>query len=376
MRRVITYTLLLLFATLATIEARGEKPIVSGRFSKDSIEVGDLVEYIIDIEADRATVIGVPDFDTATPDERKREAQAKGKMSTYETYDEDIFELIEDYPIDTLEVDGRRLRLRKRYLLATMETGKIPMRPTLLYFDKNRETPDTLYAEEMLFLNVKSYEELDTTLFLRPDPMSQQGFGVDTDKAMTLLKDEGINTQKNLPFIFGEIRDYVIYSAIAIIVLALMLYLLLPVLKRYIAQRGAIVKPKPKMPPHIVAIKALEELKNRKLCENGKHKSYYTSLVSILKVYIDGRWDISVLDKTSAETMVALRDVELPRECRSNLIAILETADFVKFAKVVPEAATNEELFIKAYYFVENTKAEESIVHDKKEINFETPIDE
>ncbi len=376
MRRVITYTLLLLFATLATIEARGEKPIVSGRFSKDSIEVGDLVEYIIDIEADRATVIGVPDFDTATPDERKREVQAKGKMSTYETYDEDIFELIEDYPIDTLEVDGRRLRLRKRYLLATMETGKIPMRPTLLYFDKNREIPDTLYAEEMLFLNVKSYEELDTTLFLRPDPMSQQGFGVDTDKAMTLLKDEGINTQKNLPFIFGEIRDYVIYSAIAIIVLALMLYLLLPVLKRYLAQRGAIVKPKPKMPPHIVAIKALEELKNRKLCENGKHKSYYTSLVSILKVYIDGRWDISVLDKTSAETMVALRDVELPRECRSNLIAILETADFVKFAKVVPEAETNEVLFIKAYYFVENTKAEESVVHDKKEINFETPIDE
>lgn len=376
MRRVITYTLLLLFATLATIEARGEKPIVSGRFSKDSIEVGDLVEYIIDIEADRATVIGVPDFDTATPDERKREAQAKGKMSTYETYDEDIFELIEDCPIDTLEVDGRRLRLRKRYLLATMETGKIPLRPTLLYFDKNRETPDTLYAEEMLFLNVKSYEELDTTLFLRPDPMSQQGFGVDTDKAMTLLKDEGINTQKNLPFIFGEIRDYVIYSAIAIIVLALMLYLLLPVLKRFLAQRGAIVKPKPKMPPHIVAIKALEELKNRKLCENGKHKSYYTSLVSILKVYIDGRWDISVLDKTSAETMVALRNVELPRECRSNLIAILETADFVKFAKVVPEAATNEELFIKAYYFVENTKAEESVVHDKKEINFETPIDE
>lgn len=376
MRRVITYTLLLLFATLATIEAHGERPIVSGRFSKDSIEVGDLVEYIIDIEADRATVIGVPDFDTATPEERKREAQAKGKMSTYETYDEDIFELIEDYPIDTLEVDGRRLRLRKRYLLATMETGKIPMRPTLLYFDKNRETPDTLYAEEMLFLNVKSYEELDTTLFLRPDPMSQQGFGVDTDKAMTLLKDEGINTQKNLPFIFGEIRDYVIYSAIAIILLALMLYLLLPVLKRYLAQRGAIVKPKPKMPPHIVAIKALEELKNRKLCENGKHKSYYTSLVSILKVYIDGRWDISVLDKTSAETMVALRDVELPRECRSNLIAILETADFVKFAKVVPEAETNEELFIKAYYFVENTKAEESVVHDKKEINFETPIDE
>ena len=322
MRRVITYTLLLLLATLSSFEARGEKPTVSGRFSKDSIEVGDLVEYIIDIEADRATMIGLPDFDTTTPEQRKKEAQAKGKMSTYETYDEDIFELIEDYPIDTLTVDGRRLHLRKRYLLATMETGAIPMRPTILYFDKNRETPDTLRAEDMLYLNVKSYEELDTTLFLRADPTSQQGFGVDNEKALALLKDEGINTQKNLPFIFGEIRDYVIYSAIALILLALMLYLLLPVLKQYLAQRNEVVKPKPKMPPHIVAIKALEELKNRKLCENGKHKVYYTSLVSILKVYIDGRWDISVLDKTSAETMVALRDVELSRECRSNLIAI------------------------------------------------------
>lgn len=376
MRRVITYTLLLLLATLSSFEARGEKPTVSGRFSKDSIEVGDLVEYIIDIEADRATMIGLPDFDTTTPEQRKKEAQAKGKMSTYETYDEDIFELIEDYPIDTLTVDGRRLHLRKRYLLATMETGAIPMRPTILYFDKNRETPDTLRAEDMLYLNVKSYEELDTTLFLRADPTSQQGFGVDNEKALALLKDEGINTQKNLPFIFGEIRDYVIYSAIALILLALMLYLLLPVLKQYLAQRNEVVKPKPKMPPHIVAIKALEELKNRKLCENGKHKVYYTSLVSILKVYIDGRWDISVLDKTSAETMVALRDVELSRECRSNLIAIFETADFVKFAKVVPETQTNEELFLKAYYFVENTKAMESIVNDKKNIIFETTIDE
>lgn len=376
MRRVITYTLLLLLATLSSFEARGEKPTVSGCFSKDSIEVGDLVEYIIDIEADRATMIGLPDFDTTTPEQRKKEAQAKGKMSTYETYDEDIFELIEDYPIDTLTVDGRRLHLRKRYLLATMETGAIPMRPTILYFDKNRETPDTLRAEDMLYLNVKSYEELDTTLFLRADPTSQQGFGVDNEKALALLKDEGINTQKNLPFIFGEIRDYVIYSAIALILLALMLYLLLPVLKQYLAQRNEVVKPKPKMPPHIVAIKALEELKNRKLCENGKHKVYYTSLVSILKVYIDGRWDISVLDKTSAETMVALRDVELSRECRSNLIAIFETADFVKFAKVVPETQTNEELFLKAYYFVENTKAIESIVNDKKNIIFETTIDE
>jgi hypothetical protein len=362
---------------LASVGAYAQRPTLNAHFSKDSVEIGDHVDLILDIEKDRATEIGIPDFDGNPTEEQQRQLrEALGNISTYREYDADVLELIADYPFDTVKVEGRKLHLRKRYRLAVMETGDLHLRPSILYFEKNREYPDTLYSPDTLTLSVARYEDLDTLSFLVADMQSREGFRVDSLMASKQLRSEGINTQKNLPFIFGEIRDYVIYSAIAIIVLALMLYLLLPVFKRYLAQRGAIVKPKPKMPPHIVAIKALEELKNRKLCENGKHKSYYTSLVSILKVYIDGRWDISVLDKTSAETMVALRDVELPRECRSNLIAILETADFVKFAKVVPEAETNEELFIKAYYFVENTKAEESVVHDKKEINFETPIDE
>lgn len=369
---------LTLLSMVALQSAMAEVPTIEGRFSKDSIEVGDRVEYIIDIEKDRATEIGIPDFDgNPTPEQIRKEREAKRSMSTFETYDEDIFELIEDYPIDTIAMEGRHLHLRKRYLLAAMETGRIPMRPTILYFAKNRDLPDTLYARDTLYLHVESYAELDTTLFLKADPTSEQGFGVDKERASEMLRDEGIYTQKNLPFIFGEVRDYVMYGAIGAIILGLVVWLFVWYIKRLISRRGAVIKPAPKIPPHVVAIKALDELRNRKLWQNGKYKQYYTALGDILRIYIAGRWGIGAMEMTTDEIIAALRDVQLSHESRSNLVSMMRTADMVKFAKAEPAAEENEDNFNYAYYFVENTKpVEESLNEDKQEITIDTKIEE
>ena len=373
------FTLLLtaLVMLLAGV-VRAEVPTISARFSKDSIEVGDLVEYIIDIEKDRVTEIGVPDFDgNLSPKQLQEQAKSKLQMSTYEEYDEDIFELVEDYPLDTLKNEGRRLTLRKRYLLAVMETGNIPIRPTILYFDKNREEPDTLVADDTLVLSVARYMELDTTLFLKADPTQQQGFGVDTERANAMLKDEGIYTQKNLPFIFAEIRDYAIYGAMALIILSLIVWYIVWYIRNRWQGKVRQIKPAPKLPPHEIAIKALEELRNRKLWQNGKHKLYYSTLTEILRLYIEGRWEVGALEMTTDEIITALRDVDIKHDSRSNLVAILRTADMVKFAKALPDAEENEQLFSYAYYFVENTK---SVVaehnEDKRDITFETKIEE
>ena len=370
--------LLIVLAMLLSGVAMAEVPTISARFSKDSIEVGDLVEYIIDIEKDRATEIGVPDFDgNLSPKERQEQAKAKLKMSTYEEYDEDVFELIEDYPLDTLKNEGRRLTLRKRYLLAVMETGDIPIRPTILYFDKNREVPETLVSDDTLVLSVARYTELDTTLFLKADPAQQQGFSVDSERANAMLKDDGIYTQKHLPFIFAEIRDYAIYGLIALIILSLVVWYIVWYVRNKWQGRGREVKPAPKLPPHVIAIKALEELRNRKLWQNGKHKLYYSTLTEILRLYIEGRWAVGALEMTSHEIISALRDVDIKSDSRSNLMEILFTADMVKFAKALPEAEENEQLFNYAYYFVENTKsvaAEHN--EEKRDITFETKIEE
>ncbi|MBQ8366443.1 MAG: hypothetical protein IJX40_01755 [Alistipes sp.] len=369
---------LLVVGVVVAHVAMAEKPTITGRFSKESVEVGDHVDYIIDIEKDRATEIGIPDFDgNPTPEDVRKEREAKRSMSTYEVYDEDIFELVEDYPLDTVAVDGRHLHLRKRYTLAVMETGEIPLRPTILYFEKNRDVPDTLYAEDTLRLKVKSYAELDTTLFLKADPTSEQGFGVDGELAAEKLRDEGIHTQKELPFIFAEVRDYVSYGAIALIVLGLVAWLLAWYIRRIVSRRAAIIRPGPKIPPHVVAIKALGELKNRKLWQNGKYKQYYTALTDILRVYISGRWGIGAMEMTTDEIIAALKDVHLALDNRTSLVAIMRTADMVKFAKAEPAAEENEDNYTKAYYFVENTKpVEENRIEGKAEITIDTNIEE
>ena len=374
----IRHVALLVVGLVIAATATAERPTIKGSFSKESIEVGDRVDYIIDIEKDRATEIGIPDFDgNPTLEEVKREREAKRRMSSYDTYDEDIFELIEDFPLETVEVDGRRLHLRKRYTLAVMETGEIPMRPSILYFAKNRDVPDTLYAEDTLRLSVKNYAELDTTLFLKADPTSEQGFGVDKDLASKMLRDEGIHTQKDLPFIFAEVRDYVTYGVIVLIVVSLVIWLVIRYIRAVLSRRVATMKPGPKIPPHVVAIKAFEELKNRKLWQNGKYKQYYTALTDILRSYIAGRWGIGALEMTTDEIIMALREVELPLDERSNLVAIMRTADMVKFAKAEPAAEENEESYTKAYYFVENTKlVEENSIEGKQDVTIDTNIEE
>lgn len=358
------------------VESYAQTPVVSGSLSKESVEVGDHFDYAIDVEVDVATLWAPPMYGKMLSDKQRDSLRvAKRSMSTYKEYNDDIIEVIEDYPIDTLKVEGRRLHLRKRYRLAVMETGVIPFVPVIAYMEKNRDVADTLYSRDTLRLNVASYEELDTTLFITFDPATN-GIKVDSLAARQKLRDAGLFTQKDLPFIFAEVRDYVIYGVIALILLGLVVWLLAWYIARYLRNRAETPRPAPKIPPHVVANKALVELGHRKLWQKGKFKAYYTALTSILRTYISGRWNIGALEMTTDEIIAALRDVEMPSASRTDLISILRTADMVKFAKAEPEAEENEECLHRSLYFVENTKIVESEREGKQDVNIETNIED
>lgn len=367
-------TLCLALSSVATF---AERPTLSANFSRDSVEVGDQFDYVIEIEKDRATEIGIPDFDgNPTAEDIRKRNEALAHVSTFKEYNESKLELIEEYPIDTLSVEGRKLHLRKRYRLAVMETGDLRLRPSILYFEKNRELPDTVYAKDTLVLSVARYEELDTLSFLVLDPM-QQGVKVNSQLAQQHLGTEGITTQKDLPFRFAEIRDYVIYGIIAFVILALVVWLIASQLYKYMSKLKNKERVLPKIPPHIVANKALIALHNRKLWQNGKYKLYYTELTAILRVYISERWGISAMEYTTPEIIESLSDIDIPRDSRFALVALLRTADMVKFAKAEPEADENEENYMRAYYFVENTKLiNEERNEGKEDITIETKIGE
>ena len=85
-------------------------------------------------------------------------------------------------------------------------------------------------------------------------------------------------------------------------------------------------------------------------------KQYYSGLTDILRTYIAARWGFGAMEMTSDEIIETMRPEELPDKARMDLTAILRDADLVKFAKATPEAEQNEADYLKAYYFVEETK--------------------
>lgn len=350
------YASLTLAAAIAASAATAAPPTLEARFEPQQIEVGDSFDYVLDIDKDLVQALGLPDFS--------------------EQQQDSPFELVEDFPVDTLYRDGRHLRLRKRYRLAAFETGDVRLRPAITYYDKNIEG-DTIYAPDTIMLSVARYEDLDTLLFMRVDSLTMS-VKADSTLAMQKLRRRGVETQKQMPFRFREIQDYAIYGAIAAVLLALLVWLGIRAWRRWGGRLGRALKPAPPLPPHVVANKALEELHNRKLWQNGKYKLYYTLLTSILRTYIAGRYQIGALEMTSDEILSSLRDAEgISAKSMMDLSIVLRQADMVKFAKAEPGAEDNEQNYLRAYYFVEETRQiEQQAVEGKEEITIKTKIDD
>ncbi len=139
------FAIALLFAGLA---ARAqETPTVTARVEPDSIMIGDRFDYVIDVEKDLVQVVEFPVFDPRD-----------GKI-----------ELVENCPVDTLERDGRRLKLRKRYRLAAFDEGKYNLGAAqVLYADKN--ILDTLRSTDSVYLEVATFQiDYHVAVDLRPE---------------------------------------------------------------------------------------------------------------------------------------------------------------------------------------------------------------
>ena len=270
MKRLFAIALLLAGAAVRAQNA----PTVTARIEPDSIMIGDRFDLTVEVDKDLVQVVQFPEF---------------------ENKEGSPLELVKDHPIDTLERDGRHLRLRKRYTLAAFEEGKWNLGlPAVLYADKN--IVDTLRTRDSLYLEVATFQ-IDST--------SQSIYD--------------LKPQRNLPFRFAEVSGYAKWGVLALLMILVALYALKRILARYGKGLGDLFKPAPPQPPHVVAIKALEALHNQKLWQNNRHK-------------------------------------QLPDKARMDLTAILRDADLVKFAKATPDGQQNEADYLKAFYFVEETK--------------------
>lgn len=127
-------------------------------------------------------------------------------------------------------------------------------------------------------------------------------------------------------------------------------------LRRY-KKEGTVLRKAPQPTPYEAAVKALAELKAKKLWEQGMEKEYFTELTDILRVYLDRRFGINALEMTSRQIMETLRNNPIIKDKRDYVRRLLDIADFVKFAKVRPLPADNIAAYDNAVSFVEETHA-------------------
>lgn len=112
-------------------------------------------------------------------------------------------------------------------------------------------------------------------------------------------------------------------------------------------------------PAHVVALEALENLKRREAWNKGDAKSFQVQLSAIIRQYIDRRFKVSSLDKTSQEATAIIRMLPISEADKQAVNSALLTGDQIKFAKFKASSEVHSKALQSCIDFVLNTKEDE-----------------
>lgn len=129
--------------------------------------------------------------------------------------------------------------------------------------------------------------------------------------------------------------------------------------RRYAAKLAAVaapVDPFRKLPPHVWVYEELEKLLARRLAEEGRIGLFYDELTRIVKQYLEGRYRVDLLERTTSEVPGALSRAGAPADAGFLARALLESGDRVKFARLDAGPADCRSAVEEAYRLVDLTK--------------------
>lgn len=110
-------------------------------------------------------------------------------------------------------------------------------------------------------------------------------------------------------------------------------------LRKYLKSKSKTLTtaPKPQKPPEQIAWDAINALEDSNLLKENKIKEFYSRLSSILKQYLEDRYHVAAMEKTTYELMSESRKLKFNSEVSSILRGLLDNGDLVKFAKFSPQ---------------------------------------
>lgn len=163
------------------------------------------------------------------------------------------------------------------------------------------------------------------------------------------------------PYNFSDfMSDYGWYLLVAILVLALLWYVLRNYKLWQKSPESIVEIPKVIEAAHIIALRKLQELEKGHAWDSSV-KNYYSSLSEIMRGYLEQRYQVLALEQTTYEIMSAL-SFKLKGNGAEDLEQILHETDMVKFAKFQPDASRHIPILNSCIAFVQQTQEQEITV--------------
>ncbi|MFC1476103.1 hypothetical protein ACFLQW_03780 [Candidatus Zixiibacteriota bacterium] len=269
------------------------------------ITIGDRVNLEVVITADTTLDVVLPDMEIL--------------LGVFEVKDYEHAEPV-------IDETGRRIH-RYWYNLTTWTTGRWLIPPlTATFTDSLGRTGSA--SSDSLFINVKS-------LLAEAGP--------DTVDIRDLKPQYEVPADRALFYYLGG----------ALIVVGLALWYLLR--RRKVEQRLAEVDLRT---PGERAIDDLNDLNNSGYLADGKWREWYFDLTEIYRRYLDGRYDVETLEATTSEIKTLLPDLPFGENEQRQIVDFLDSADWVKFARLVPPEEKPRQDFDWVWQFVQRTKVE------------------
>jgi hypothetical protein len=108
-----------------------------------------------------------------------------------------------------------------------------------------------------------------------------------------------------------------------------------------------------------VALSELDSLRESDLLEKKRIKEYFIVLSDIIRKYLERRYQVSALDRTTEEIKLEIKRQKLEHEIMQLVFGLLLFCDLVKFAKYIPSTEEVDKSTKEAYSIVNLTKQEE-----------------
>ncbi len=306
---------------LSSVTATAQSPVVvNAQMDSTAIMMGEQTTIRLEVSHDKETIVNRPVL-------QKQDTLVTG------------VEILKVSAPDTVDLKNNRIQVSRTVLITSFEPGLYYL-PPFKYVADN----DTVETQS-LSLKVVAVP-LDSTQI-----------------TMANIDQIEIKDAKSIEEPKFVLWDFIPRWVLWVLLMALIVGVAIFIKLRYFPKKQKRKQGKPEIviPPYDRAIQALIQLKEEKLWQQGQDKLYYTGLTDILREYIEGRFGVNAMEMTTPEILNALRHNEESRSLLQQLRNVLETADFVKFAKMRPLPDENEQVMRYAETFVNETKPVEKL---------------